>query len=773
MTSEIFTLDRLVHFVKTSLDPKEARLFRGEERVRRCASPIIERIRLGDGTVAELFRQKRTRKIGAGYVRVSTPRQADYEDLGDGFSIDFQVLKVAMHFISKGEAFQIFTDAGISGGAPIDNTEIMREMWGNRADLYQEIFEHVLLSESSVASTPSQRAGMIRYMEEHCAEMRSGGLSGPRSEGEEISDDEAEVFRSDRPTEYRPGLTVLVDNLPRVHTVAVVDMSRLARSQFLFFVLTARFDQHGVQVVGITESLDWMTKRKGGIEKDAVGNSINRGIGQSLMKGILPTIAEYRIREAMLGSMRGIVTMLVQGCPHGSIPFWVKRLRPPKGQRQEKVPLSIDGHLHPDDDLFGENRAVSDVGEDRSAELDVPLATKYVRNIPEMLDIVLKMVDYYLDESDNINGFRTVAARLESEGLPDKEMRLPSNAKYVGWSGADVADTLGNRALLGIQAVFGRDWKVYPPLLVRRDQQGQPILDGKGEVQPDLALFERIQVVRKARWLSAAGRKPKDPEGHLLQKFIFCHCGKPLGHFVQRGVEYYKCRSTKRDRDRNPGFRHVMLLKADLEKFFDELIKTHPQAILNVISLGDETDTHLQEIRELRDELLAVEQEIADEREPKQRAAEQELQTKYKLSPEDPDFLDELERMTRLLMRQYYLKQKTLSDQLAVATSIVSRYVRDDAEDTLEQRLARWSLMPTSEKRRLLNRIFKDVRLQGDPPEEWIRLECHGADGVMLPPVRLVTTVIQKQKRTDYQLRLPTVADWWRSGRAQRFVGPE
>ena len=123
MVDAIFTRTTLIHYVKTQLNPNRARLHRNGQRARHCSTGIITNIKLDDGTVVNLDRRSDGR-VGAVYVRVSKPKQADYKNQGDSFSPDFQIWNCAMYFITRGEAFVVFTDAGLSGADPIDNPEI-------------------------------------------------------------------------------------------------------------------------------------------------------------------------------------------------------------------------------------------------------------------------------------------------------------------------------------------------------------------------------------------------------------------------------------------------------------------------------------------------------------------------------------------------------------------------------------------------------------------------------------------------------------------------
>ena len=777
MVDQIFTRATLTHYVKTQLNPNRARLYRNGQRARHCSTGIISNIKLDDGKIVSLTSHPDGR-VGAVYIRVSKPKQADYKNQGDSFSPDFQIWNCAMYFINRGEQFIVFTDAGLSGADPIDNSEIMKSMWAARAKNYGAVFNRILLKDHTTNYTPSEMASMRTYRNERLNRLRNGGLMDmPFSQDEEVlAVGSGGILRQG---DYRPGLTVLIEQLSKVHTIAVIDMSRLARSQFLFQVLTQMFSTYKVEIIGVTQDIDLM-RGQGDRESDLDDEfdyNPDSEMGKTVGTFFLTLIAQYRVNEALLGSMRGIVQMLKLGCPHSKVPFWIKRIKPAQRKRAAGM-LTEDGLLHQDDDLFGEQRLIEAEVQELAQSLveqagekdDAPafvvtlpawMKTDYVYVDPIMLDIAHKMVTWYLDEDDGIYGLGAVAERLNLEVGIDKYGHSRSHEGWAPWTQNDVGSAFANMAMIGVQPVFGLEWRVFPPILIRKDINGKPILGSDGRPQADVALFERLAAVRKRRANEGAGRPPKNPEGYLLQGLIRCHCGRLLRHYPnpdKSGKDYYQCVAKKAERDAFPEVTHVMLREDDTDRFVEMLVRHHRRSLLDMAALRDRGDVHYQEIQRLRDELEMLEHEVIAARAEKRSEAEGFVETVVKLKPNHPRYLEQVDSMLGSLMLEYQDRQENMVARIQRAVNETKRIIPGEEGGTIEERLTRWETMTVPEKRRTLHGVIWEIRVEGEPPNEYLSIVGH--DGGTPVTVRLKTEVRLSNRGPSYLRRLPSLEEW-------------
>jgi len=777
MVDQIFTRTSLIHYVKTQLNPNRARLYRNGQRARNCSTGIITNVKLDDGNIVSLSRRSDGR-VGAVYIRVSKPKQADYKNQGDSFSPDFQIWNCAMYFIARSEAFMIFTDAGLSGADPIDNPEIMRSMWAARARNYGAVFTRILLKDHTANYTPSEHAALKQYRNDRMIRLRNGGLLDMPFSKDEEALAVAEGMKQ-RQVDYRPGLTVLIEQMPTIHTVAVIDMSRLARSQFLFQVLTELFSAHKVEVVGVTQDIDLFRRKEAGDgdSDDDFDFNPDQEMGKTVSTFFLTLIAQYRVNEALLGSMRGIVQMLKLGCPHAKVPFWVKRIKPAQRKRAGGM-LTDNGMIHQDDDLFGEWEAseaegleiarvlVDQVNEADNApdfvrNLPTHMKTDYVYIDPTMLSIALKMVNWYLDEDDEVHGLAAVAEQVNLEIGVDKYGHSKTHKDWVPWSSNDVGDAFSNTAMIGIQQVFGLNWRVFPPVLLRKDINGHPMLGSDGQPQADVALFERIKVVRAARAGEGSGRPANNPSGYLLQGLIRCHCGRLLRYYSnpdKSGKDYYKCAATKAQRDAHPELVHVMLRQDDTEQFVEMLVRHHRRTLLGIAALRDKNDEHYQEINRLRSDLDLLENEIINVRDHKRVEAESMVENMINLKPEHPRYLEQVDVMLGSLMLEYQERRENIAAQIQRSVSEAKRIIPGDEGGTIEERLQEWGTLTVPKKRQILKSVLREMRLEGEPPNEYIAIVGH--DGMTPVTVRLNTEVRQTSRGPIYVRRLPSMEQW-------------
>ncbi|MCW3054804.1 MAG: Resolvase, terminal domain, partial [Chthonomonadales bacterium] len=270
-----------------------------------CATQTFTSVKI-DGEVIPLFHTEG--RVGAGYVRVSTDAQRSR--LGDSaFSEEDQITRIVNHFIHERQPFRLFSDCGISGQVPTDDPQLIEEMLAEKAIRYREIFEAVFFDPSRIHRfTALQRQSMRAYLENHLAEIAMGN---PCEELNLLSEQPIDYRGRLRKTiSYRPGLTLLMRDLPHIHTLVVTDLSRLSRNHFLFGRLSKALLTNNVRTVGLMLSLSFMN---------------SRDIGDKIQAQILPLLAEHQLREILLNTMRGILMMLESGKAHGKLPSWLIR----------------------------------------------------------------------------------------------------------------------------------------------------------------------------------------------------------------------------------------------------------------------------------------------------------------------------------------------------------------------------------------------------------------------------------------------------------------
>lgn len=676
------TISQIVSLCK-DLKPTLAAQFPHSNFESLCTSPTFESV-LIDGEAKTLNR--RQGKVGAGYIRVSTPQQRSRQGQGDGFSEDDQLERVIRYFIDRGEAFRIFSDAGLSGSLPTSDPFLVQRLWDKKAELYRDIFTTVLLKAPGGKYAPSEIASMTAFMEDAVVRLREGASdTGVLSELHDSAavDEEAPgrhtPKRVRKRTRYRPGLTVLMQELPQLHSIALTDLSRLARNQLFFAILSETIAAARVQVVGVIESLDWMNQR---------GN-----IGGDIIAAVLPVIAEYRLREVALGALRGIAAMLESGRAHGKIPSWLER----------------------DRDGFAQLKA----GNGQTA--------------------IRRMVELYLETNPNgnVNGYSTVAQRLNEEGW--------KNGRGTQWNVSTVGDILVNPALIGRQRVFGKDWNVFPRLI-------------------DDATFLRVQRERVDRNVDRPGRKRVNPDGYLMSGLIHCSCGHTL-HFKKTpdGRYSYCCRANTVHRRAMEPRRHVILNQPDTDAFFERLMETHPHIVVQAFQPGDRREQIRRELERLERQLEEVQAQAARRAGAMREKAEQYV-LGLNVQADHPMFLEMVERTLKALLLDKDDMEGDIQGRIREHRAHLNAVLDGDQVAGIEERVGAWKGLRNYEKNAILKTLFRDMRVQGTAPEEYITLELNTPENDALPPIYLKTSERHTLTRgIRYFRRMPTVAEWIQS----------
>jgi DNA invertase Pin-like site-specific DNA recombinase len=381
------------------IQPTAAYAMRGSAAaIELCATPIYQQVIQDDGSVITL--EMSEGRYAAGYIRVSSVQQKD-----DGWSIDDQAERCVRWFVQQGKAFRIFSDSGLSGKLPIDDNALIARMRHSCALRYEEAYRAVLMSELDrrfEADWPT----MERWLKDAVKCIRSGSRSVTgATDALDVEVPKVQQGHTRKRHGYRPGLTELMRQVRSrlIHTLAVTDVSRLARSQSLTQQLADEIQFCGVNVVGLIESLEWMAGKG--------------GMGGQLSATVLSIIAEYRLREVCVGSIRGVVTILSSGRAHASLPHWCER--------------DQDGIAVPKESEATKVRAI----------------VRYALQNPNL-------------------GYQAIASYCNDHPDEFPPPSTPGQRRERGyWHWHAVKQLLTSPTLAGKQETFGREWNVLPALV--------------------------------------------------------------------------------------------------------------------------------------------------------------------------------------------------------------------------------------------------------------------------------------------------------------------
>jgi Resolvase, N terminal domain len=317
-----FSIHMLTASVK-SIFPTKAVGLKNKEREAHCCTEVITEMLDDNGNLVILsFTPKGKTALQshvAIYVRVSSEKQRGKTDgqlHRDGFSEDDQLGRCIRYCLQHKLAFRIYSDCGLSGFLPPDIDHLRVTIAEQRAESYETIFTNIFLSEYAANRySEDEIQSLTAYRDMRVAEYREGALL----DGEET---EARSL-------YRPGLTVLLEDLPLIHTVLITDLSRLSRSfPVTLHVVNEIVKKQKCMLVGLIEPI-----------ADPKGITLP----------ILAWQAEQYLSTLSANSIRGTLEMLRSGCSPSStnIPWWLVR-------------DNETGKAKPHPELFEEARRVID-----------------------------------------------------------------------------------------------------------------------------------------------------------------------------------------------------------------------------------------------------------------------------------------------------------------------------------------------------------------------------------------------------------------------------
>ena len=296
-----------------------------------CVTPLITSVII-DGRQVEL--RLIDGRFGAGYTRVSDEMQRSAYSVimpsetvpqragrrakrtPDGYSEEEQLNRQIRYFAGQGLAFRIYSDAGITGEYPTNDSILIKSLLDKKAARFRKIFERTLLDETSLQRRSDDEVRAMRaYLDRQCARIRQGALSDQEADESDELGERAKLRLRGRPRSrvfYRQAFTQLWRDIGenKVHTVAVSDRSRLCRAADLESAFLGLIAAHATRLHGTIEDLSSLD----------VSNSINKGFAY-----LIASINEYRLEEIAGHCLRGILQLLESGKPSGRVPWWVER----------------------------------------------------------------------------------------------------------------------------------------------------------------------------------------------------------------------------------------------------------------------------------------------------------------------------------------------------------------------------------------------------------------------------------------------------------------
>ncbi|MDX1931750.1 MAG: recombinase family protein [Capsulimonadales bacterium] len=216
------------------------------------------------------------------------------------FSEAVQIGKGVELFVRTGQCFFVFCDAGLPGGWPHYDPDLIRRMAEKRARRYERFHR------TAVEPWPDQREATDEYRRMR-VEKYFAGVEKLEEHFALIPAERRDARPRSAP-KYRPALTILVDHIAAFSTVAVTELTRLVRSVDIQIALGEIFERHGVSVVGTLEAFSLSAE-------DSM---------EQLKVLLLGHLAEDYISRLTRQVIMGQVAALQQGMLY-KLPRWLKR----------------------------------------------------------------------------------------------------------------------------------------------------------------------------------------------------------------------------------------------------------------------------------------------------------------------------------------------------------------------------------------------------------------------------------------------------------------
>jgi DNA invertase Pin-like site-specific DNA recombinase len=734
------TMERLVDHCLRMRPDEAAR--RGDSTL--CVTPLIQRL-LVDGQIYDLALVNG--RWGALNVRVSSeiqrsalsqqnkekqnkekPAKNQPEDMlekrfekpkknrgraakQDGYSEEEQIVRGIRHFVRAGQAFKIYSDAGVTGEYPNNDPALITRLLGKKAARYERIFRATLLDETSRTWwTTEQIAKLEGYLAATVASIRNGqvsqdylltgkvspggspadmadtglgdtGLGGPElsiievvgTEGSKIEPPRRRRGRPSSKVFFRQGFTQLWQDTGTslVHTTAISDRSRLCRDADLETAMLERMAVHGTRIVGLMEDLSSLD----------VSDPLRKGLTY-----LIASINEQRLSDIAQASFRGTMQRLRSGRPGGRPPWWLWR------------------------DEDGET---------------------LVRE--ELRPLVARIVEMSLSGT----GARAITTRLHGEGVRvDGKSLTLMQVQYM----------ITHDVLAGRQNFCGLSWDVYPRLI-------------------DDETLEDLRRGRKGRAEKTASlNNERTWARHTFTGIMRCSCGARMccsaptkARKAAGETGYYRCECS--NKDKNQEGVHAWISDQRLEAFFGELLGCQPDLLLRVLSSGDGRALAASARRQhLEERLSAARTEYAG-KEASARVQAAASAASLGLTPGTAGYETVLSGLCQSLLVGAGEAVEALTLEMACAGAEAGHHRQVARALEAARELSGWAALDTETRNRLLRVLVDKVvvysmgrmrpgRGRGGYLEIWLA----GVD-VPLPPVRM-------KRGAGKTVLLPTPGEW-------------
>ena len=709
------TMERLIDHCLRMCPDEAAR--KGDSTL--CVTPLVTRLII-DGQTHELDLEKG--RWGALEVRVSSnpQRSALFQQIveeerkvqdaargggrkraikQDGYSEEEQITRGIRHFVRAGQAFKIYSDAGVTGEYPNNDPSLIRRLLDKKVARYEGIFRKTLLDETSRTFwTPTETAQLEAYLAQTLRNIRRGQVSedllvagkvtasstdggGPslfnrEDDGQEGVGGTAPTVtrRRGRPGNkvfFRQGFTQLWQDIGMVHTIAISDRSRLCRDADLETATLERMAQHGTRLVGLMEDLSSLD----------VSDPLRKGLTY-----LIASINEQRLTEIAQASFKGTVQRLRSGRPGGKPPWWLMR--------------DEDGRT-------------------------------LVRE--EMRPVVERIVELSLSGL----GARVIQGRLYADGVcvDGKPLSL-MQVQYI----------LTHDVLAGKQTLLGLSWDVYPRLV--DDETLADLHRGRK------ARAEKTEHLRNERsWAQhlftgvlrcACGARMV--------------CSRPTKARREAGESgYYRCEALNKDKKADAV--HAWLNERHLEAFFAEIFRHHPDLVSRALSVGDGRALAASARRQHLEGRLALAEVAYAAREVQARAQAEAAAAGLNLSAASAGYDSVVAGLMESLLVEEASARQALALELSQARMEAGENRRAARALAAAEELGGWDDLDIPTKNRLLRVLLDRVvvyamgRMRpGRGCGGYLEIWLAGVD-TPLPPVRM-------KRGKGKTVLLPTPAEW-------------
>jgi len=614
----------------------------------------------------------------------------------DGYSEEEQLVRGIRHFVRAGQAFRIYSDAGVTGEYPNNDPALIKRLLDKKAVRYERIFRKTLLDETSRTWWTAEQVSQLEdYLSGTLASIRHGQVSEAHlikgkitagvSDDDNVADDgqsnsadgggsgtvRRRRGRRGNKVYFRQAFTQLWEDTALVHTIAISDRSRLCRDADLETAMLERMAQHGTRLVGLMEDLSSLD----------VSDPLRKGLTY-----LIASVNEQRLTEIAQASFRGTMQRLRSGRPGGKPPWWLWR------------------------DEEGNTRVRED-----------------------LRPLVARIVEMSLSGI----GARATATRLHKEGVRvDGKSLTLMQVQYM----------VTKDVLAGKQTFCGLSWDVYPRMIddetladLRRGRKGRAEGTARLNDERTWARHTFAGVLRCACGARMA-------------------CTTPSKARRAAGETGY-CRCEASNKDSNKDGVHAWLSERQLGEFFGELLRYHPDLLARTLSAGDGRALAASARRQHLEERLASAQAIYAQKEAGARTQAEASAAGLGLGEGTPGYESVVSGLCESVLAGEMEALHALTLELSQAAGEAGHHRQAARALDAARELSGWDDLDAETKNRLLRVLLDRVvvyamgrmrpgRGRGGYLEIWLA----GVD-TPLPPVRM-------NRGKGKTVLLPTPAEW-------------